>query len=192
MVRLLRWIKNNPEANLVSKWLVQSTKNTIDYAKQKNKVDKQEQAYNNMKDINNNLATLTPREARNKWLWKEQYSVKALQDAVEEYQKYWVPSWLRWQAPYANDVNSYNAYRMWKTLPDLDFSDYKSDKSVWQYFKDDANQMLKEIKDYLNVKASYDDLSSIPVEQRTVEQQKAKDRLWKNVWDAKNNLRISL
>ena len=96
-----------------------------------------------------------------------------------------MPKELRSQAPYEHELNTYNAYRLWETLPDLDFTPYKKDKPVNQYFKEDLWKMNKEISDYLNVKASYEDLASIPLEERTIEQQKAKDRIRKNKADAK-------
>lgn len=193
MLRILRYIKNNPENETVmrSKWLIQSLKNTANYSKDKKRIEQQEKNYNNLKEINNILATMTPREARNKWLW-DKYSAKAFYKAKDEYLESWVPKELRSQAPYWHELNAYNAYRLWETLPDLNFTPYKKDKTANQYFKEDLWKMNKEISDYLNAKTSYENLASIPLEERTIEQQMAKDKARKKRADAKNNLRISL
>lgn len=193
MLRVLRYIKNNPENESVmrGKWLIQSLKNTANYTKDKNKVEQQERNYNNLKEINNILANMTPREARSKWL-SDKYSAKAFNEAKDRYLESWVPKELRSQAPYEHRLNTYNAYRLWETLPDLEFTPYKKNKTAEQYFKEDLWNMNKEISDYLNAKASYEDLASIPLDERTIEQQMAKDKARKKRADAKNNLRISL
>ena len=188
LVKTLRYIKNpdsiesSETRNLVK--TVKATYNNLkNAANLSSEWKKQQEAYDNFIKIHNNLSknTSTSHHRRQKWAYKDAY--KAAVDA-------WVSKYNDKKHTYEIKETAgmhiwklYDYWYDWNKLPEINFLE---ERSLWyrdpiELAKQDLKDLWAAIKNKKEHEAIYNEMSNIPLEQRTVEQQQKKDDAYRNM-----------
>lgn len=191
----LRYVKNpdlieSPETRNLVKTMKSTYNNLKNASKLSSEWKKQQEAYDNFIKIHNNLSKNSPSSHHRRQMWQYIEAYKAAEDA-------WVSKYIDKYLPYELKETAgmhiwklYDYWYDWNKLPEINFLE---ERSIW--YVDPMKIAIQDFKDLWNAiknkkenEQIYNEMSNIPVEQRSIEQQQKKDEAYRNMTKYENEM----
>lgn len=191
----LRYIKNpdlieSPEARNLVKTVKSTFNNLKNASKLSSEWKKQQEAYDNFIKIHNNLSENTATSYHRRQMLPY---ISAYNAAVDAWVSKYIDKYLPQEAKETAGMYIWKLYDYWydwNKLPEINFLE---ERSLWyidpiELAKQDFKDFWNAIKNKKEYEAIYNEMSNIPVEQRSIEQQQKKDDAYRNMTKYENEM----